>query len=471
MVISDIFSHLIELTTNVTDGFTTALFTADNEERTLYLRNHLSLSSNFVPGVKIPFGQGPIGEVAETQKPVVLDHFDPQTVPLEIYKRKEDLKSFIAVPVIFKELEGVLAVTTKEAYSFPPKLQKIIQGFACQMAWHLYQEKQRPDRRGKTWPSIRKMNAYSQLLSECEDRNTLGDRLIQIPKSILDHDAAAVVWFDAKGAGSVGRQRGFHQDLSSLRVEMGLGLAGTCAQNRSPVLTRALHPPKTFLFTEKEAPENLGSVLAVPIAMNERLLGVLICGSLLTDTLSLPDLDKLSLIAQAAGSALYYAETRDRLLQEKNRDPITGVYNHRFLTDHHEAVAEKIFLDQDPVFFMTLQLTNLPSLYEAHGTRRGDMLLRGLVSLLSKSIPSPKNIFKYSDTAFMIMILKKDPEQMTEVESRLKHLLNQPLSVGGTPIHLQADWGLAVFPDDGDQLLDLVGLSWARTCSNLNVTS
>ncbi len=472
MVISDIFSHLIELTTNVTDGFTTALFAADHEEKTLYLRNHMSLSSNFIPGVKIPFGQGPIGQVAETLKPVVLDHFDQETIRLEIYKKKEDLKSFIAVPVIHHELEGVLAVATKETYSFAPKMQKILSGFADQMAWHLYQEKLKPNRRGRAWPSIRKMNAYSQLLAECFDRNTVGERLIEIPQSILDHNAAAVLWFDSRGMGTIQHQRGFHQDLSMLEVNVGSGLAGACAQNRSPVLTKALHPPQTVLFSEQEAPENLGSVIAVPITMNQRLLGVLVCGSLRTDGLTLPDLDKLSLIAQAAASALYYAETKDRLLVDRNRDPITGVYNHRFLTDHQQAVSDKIFQEGQPVFFLTAQVANLPALYETHGVRHGDMLLKGMVSIFNKAIPSPKNIFKYSDNAFLIMVLKKDREQMAAIENKLKHLFShQPLSVGGTPMTVKAEWGLSTYPDDGDHLLDLISLSWSRTSPNFKVTT
>ena len=69
-------NQLIELTSNVTDAFTTALFVSDPEKRKLSLAGYHSLSLNFDDKALIAYGDGPIGWVAENEKPY-LEEFSP----------------------------------------------------------------------------------------------------------------------------------------------------------------------------------------------------------------------------------------------------------------------------------------------------------------------------------------------------------------------------------------------------------
>lgn len=140
-VVPNLLNQLVELTGNISNAFTIALYKIALEDKTLALRHHISLSSNFKPEVKIKFGEGPIGTVAQSKQPFLDEHIKQNQTKLYFYKKKEDLKSFLAMPVVYKKLEGVLAIDSKQSYSFPVKQQKIITGLANQMGWHLNQEK------------------------------------------------------------------------------------------------------------------------------------------------------------------------------------------------------------------------------------------------------------------------------------------------------------------------------------------
>ena len=144
MAISNIFSHLVELTSNVTNAYTTALYSANRKEETFSLREHFSLNPNLTLKEKIPFTHGPIHKAIKSKMPMVIDHFDTEADELDIFNSTENLKSFLIVPVIHDDIEGVLVIATKDAYSFSPKLQKIVSGFAEQIAWHLFQERPSP---------------------------------------------------------------------------------------------------------------------------------------------------------------------------------------------------------------------------------------------------------------------------------------------------------------------------------------
>jgi diguanylate cyclase (GGDEF)-like protein len=471
MALSNIFSHLIELTSNVTDAYATVLYSTDNEKKTCHLREYFSLSPELEIPTVIPFGEGPISNAITSRKPLVIDYFNPEAAKLEVFNKIEGLKSFLLVPVIHNELEGVLVIATKEAYSFSSKLQKIVTELAGQIAWHLSEGKKSARQSENTASSLNDINTYLQFLGESPDKDTLTKRMVDIPTSIMKCDAIAIVRFDEKGVGAILQHRGFSEDPSLYNLRLGRGIVGICAQSRAPIIHTSIERSLMAIFSSNENTNALNSVVTAPILHNKRLFGVLIAGSTEKNSYSRYDLEKLTLIASGAGSSLSNMEARTQLENEKNRDPITGIYNHRFLINYQRGVSKKIFNGTSPVFFLTVQLTNLPSLYEAHGVRNGDFILRGLVSLISKQVPSPRNIFKYSDNSILIMILKRTREEVATIESRLINLFNDnPLSVNEIPVQLKTAWGLSSYPDESKDLHELIGLSSARTAQPLKVT-
>jgi diguanylate cyclase (GGDEF)-like protein len=397
--------------------------------------------------------------------PQVIDRFDEDPFYKKLFKCREELKSLLIMPVIHMDLEGVLFVAAKSAYSFPPKMQKIVSSFTDQMAWHIYNEGRRASLRGRSWPSIRQMNVFSRLIAESPDREVIADRLTRIPPSILKCDAVAVIWFNANGdVGKIQGHRGFTQELSGMNVIPGKGIVGSCARDRSPILTRIIDERKTILFSDQEKPESLKSLAAVPIVLNERLLGVLLCGSHKQDGLSQPDLDKLSLIASSAATSVANFKGKNRWDYDKNLDPITGVYNYRFLTNSHEAISKRIFLKSKPVYFLCIQLSNLPELYNKYGTGKVDRLLRQIASGFSRVIPAPKHLFKYSDNSFLLLIMGKSPAEAQSLETRLSNLFkNRSIYVDGEAMKVEAEWGMSSYPEEGSNLLDLASLSRSRT--------
>ena len=130
-------NSLVELVSNVTDAYTTAVFLADNQRRILRLWHHYSLGDNVNPKAKISYGVGPIGTVAESKLEFDLTKFaERDSGLLGIYSKSETIKSFFAVPIVNKEgiLEGVISIDSKRNFVFSNKEQKLLQLFAKQFS-------------------------------------------------------------------------------------------------------------------------------------------------------------------------------------------------------------------------------------------------------------------------------------------------------------------------------------------------
>ena len=454
--------HLIELIGNVADAFTCALFTMDPDGKNLALREHFTLSRNLDRKAKIAIGKSPIGLAAQTRKTQLIENFDQNTRFLGIYEKNEDLKSFIALPVIYGDQVGVLAVDTKERYQFSIKLQKILSEFAQQISWSL--EPKTTTTPSTSRPFLQEINSYCRFLAESPNRSSVADRLTQIPASLISCPAIAVTWFEENQMeGKIIGHRGFANDISETKVYFGKGLVGSCAKNRLPLLLQAHEGRRTVLFSEDEKSEDLQCVATLPIQLNDTLYGVLLVGSSEPEGVSQADLDKLALIVSAAASALFCADTKDRWVYDKNLDPVTGVPNHRFLTEYHLALSEEVFKPKESVFFLTFHITNLTTLYETHGVDRGDAYLKQLMALFSKVVPSPKFVFRLSETCFLVLLMERSQKDVELLQSKLKHLLDHnPLYVNGVSIQAKFQWGLSAYPEEGKELFSLINLSRNR---------
>ena len=458
MIPSNLLSHLIDLIGNVADAHTTALFGLTKDK--LVMREHFTLSRHLNRNIVIKIGEGPIGLAAQTLKPQLIEHIDSDIGG--IYKKPENLKGFLAVPVVAEDLLGVLIIDTKESYQISIKLQKTLLNFAEQIAWHLHQEKHRTIT--NDMPSLQELNSYCKFLAESPNRSSVADRLTQIPAAIISFKSIAVIWFEEnQKEGRIISHRGFTHDLSETVVHFGKGLVGSCAKNRSPLLLRFNSERKTILFSEDEKTEDLSSAVALPIQLNETLYGVLLVGSASPEGLSHADLDKLSLIVSAAASALFCSDTKDRWVYDKNLDPVTGVPNHRFLTEYKLAVSEELFKSNQPVYFLSVQLTNLADLYQTYGVDQGDAFLKQMIALFAKMIPSPKFVFRFSENTFALMLMNRKQKEVDQLQTKLKQLFEyNPLHVNGVAMQASIQWGLSVYPDDAKELFKLISLSRNR---------
>ena len=455
MIPLNLLSHLIDLIGNVADAHTTALFGLTKDK--LVMREHFTLSRHLNRNIVIKIGEGPIGLAAQTLKPQLMEHIDSDIG--RIYKKPENLKGFLAIPVIGEDLLGVLIVDSKESYQITIKLQKILSNFAEQIAWHLHQEKHGAILNNA--PNLQELNSYCRFLAESPNRSYVADRLTQIPSAIISYKSIAVTWFEEnhKEARIIGHT-GFTHDLSKTVVHFGKGLVGSCAKNRSPLLFRFNPERKTILFSEEEKTEDLSSAVVLPIQLNETLYGVLLVGSALPEELTHADLDKLSLIVSAAASALFCSDTKDRWVYDKNLDPVTGVPNHRFLTEYKLAVSEELFKSNQPVYFLSMQLTNLTDLYQTYGVDQGDAYLKQMIGLFAKMIPSPKFVFRFSENTFALMLMNHKQNEVDQLQIKLKQLFEyNPLHVNGVTMQARTQWGLSVYPDDAKELFELISLS------------
>ena len=468
MSLSVLLNQLVELTGNISNAYTIALYKVDTDKETLVLRHHISLSLNFDIDAKVKFGEGPIGSVAKSKQPFLVEDFEKNPTKICIYKKNENLKSFLAIPVISNDLEGVLIIDSKESYSFPAKQQKIITGLANQMAWQLNQEKQYSEKDSPSQSLFRDLISYCRFIAESQNKSIATERLTNVPSSILACDAHAVIWFDSKEIGKISKSRGFNEDKANISIYQDKSLAGSCAKSQCPILLSNTANRRSVIFNTNEKKEPFSSLMAAPISFNKQLYGVVVCGAKNAESFSDLELNYLTLMAYSAASSFFCAETKEQWDYNKNLDQIIGIPNHRFIVQHSNALEKDLLTDGSSACFLSLKVNNLPEIYTSFGIKSGDLLQRRIASKISNALPSPKYIFKFSDTIYIVILVNQELSEVQPLKKQLDEAFNKvPFFVDGKSMQVHVELGISCFPTNGKTLSQLIGASFPKKPTRL----
>lgn len=202
-----------------------------------------------------------------------------------------------------------------------------------------------------------------------------------------------------------------------------------------------------------------GSTLCLPLSAQGDSLGFLY--------LSGPEQDagRAQHLATAAAEQLSLALGNLRLQEtlrfQSIRDPLTGLFNRRYLEESLERELARCGRRNQPLTLMMLDLDHFKRFNDAHGHDGGDALLRGFASLLQAHCRSDDTPCRFGGEEFTLILPEMDPEvgleraeaiRVATESMRLQHL-REPLM----PVTVSI--GLASFPRNGVNAAELLRIA------------
>jgi diguanylate cyclase (GGDEF)-like protein len=142
--------------------------------------------------------------------------------------------------------------------------------------------------------------------------------------------------------------------------------------------------------------------------------------------------------------AKYYAE----------KDPLTGLYNRRFVLDMYDKIIALSKRNQTKMYVMVLDCNNFKFINDQYGHKTGDDVLKAIGNVLATKLRYSDVATRWGGDEFMVVGEYKDPEGMDIMVSRIKEEL--VLLSNSMKIPISASIGTAVCPDDHVSLQDLL---------------
>ena len=225
------------------------------------------------------------------------------------------------------------------------------------------------------------------------------------------------------------------------RLPKGEGVVSWVAQERAPVI---LPDVRSY---PKYVPGNpdVRSELAVPVVAGDELLGVLNVESRQPAAFGGDELAILQVMAGQLAVALQNLEAKEKLKELAIRDPLTALYNRRFLEEviGQEVAAARRY--RRPLALLYVDVNGFRAVNNTHGHLVGDEVLRRVAGYLQDNVREADYVFRIGGDEFLVLLPETDGEA-EEVAKRLKQGIGEVLSDVGVPIGLSI--GIAVWEPD-----------------------
>jgi diguanylate cyclase (GGDEF)-like protein len=182
------------------------------------------------------------------------------------------------------------------------------------------------------------------------------------------------------------------------------------------------------LARKRELSESIGKRIALQAAMVDLLAS--------TGQLRMPIL-------------MEYEELR-KLQINATTDPLTSLYNRRFFEDYFAKELNRSIRYTHKLALVIFDLHRFKEVNDRFGHPQGDALLQMAASTLRKSLRTSDYAFRIGGDEFALLLPQSDTEQAAALSRRLRAAYATSIEPLNLRIPLALDYGLAVYPEDGE---------------------
>jgi diguanylate cyclase (GGDEF)-like protein len=172
-------------------------------------------------------------------------------------------------------------------------------------------------------------------------------------------------------------------------------------------------------------------------------------------------------VADHLGLALASLRLRETLHIQSIRDPLTGLYNRRYMEESLERELRRADRKQRPLAALMVDLDHFKKFNDTLGHAAGDAMLRAVGSFLQSRMRKDDIVCRYGGEEFTIIMPESSLEIATQRAERLREDSKRlEISANGQFLgSVTFSVGIACFPDHGttaEQLLHIADLALYR---------
>ncbi len=256
------------------------------------------------------------------------------------------------------------------------------------------------------------------------------------------------------------------EKIKDTRLKIGEGIAGWVAKTGRPLLVPSVDKePRFTRKVDDNASFATESIICIPLKIRDKVLGVIEFVNR-ADFASMHDFDieMLVTVADFAAIALENARNFEQVSKLTITDDITGLYNSRHL---HILLQDEIDRALDLgsncslIFF---DLDFFKKVNDTHGHLCGSRLLAEMGLIVADMLGTQYFGARYGGDEFVVILRDTGKQDALAFCRRLQETLNSHvfLVADGLAIHITASFGIATFPDDGDNNQQILHLADER---------
>jgi diguanylate cyclase (GGDEF)-like protein/PAS domain S-box-containing protein len=199
-----------------------------------------------------------------------------------------------------------------------------------------------------------------------------------------------------------------------------------------------------------------GSAYAVPVLLGPAVLGVL---EFSADAMREPGDDLAGTLGVIASQLAQFIERKrheEAIQHQALHDALTGLPNRALFHDRVQQALEQAGRDGEPFALFVMDLDCFKDVNDTLGHQYGDALLRELGRRLLGCVRASETVARLGGDEFGFLLNGAGEREATALVERVQAALADPFTVQGIPIEVEASLGIALHPNHGSSVDQLV---------------
>jgi len=213
------------------------------------------------------------------------------------------------------------------------------------------------------------------------------------------------------------------------------------------------HPAASTIPGTAREPESL---IAIPLVAGDQRLGVLDVWRDGLDAFTEEDLERCALLGFITAAAWSNAQMYGELERRALTDALTGLFNIRWWRDMGPRVMAQSLRTGAGVGILLMDLDHFKQVNDSAGHAAGDSVLRAVARAVRRVVRDSDYAVRFGGEEFLIVLTNSTVEGAMRVAQALQAAIAELRAPTSEIDRVTASIGVAVFPDHGQELDDVV---------------
>jgi diguanylate cyclase (GGDEF)-like protein/PAS domain S-box-containing protein len=434
----------------------------DENSGEIVISNCINMVRDYT-GVRMKPGQGAIGWVMETQKPLLIPDYRTWDGHLPKYV-DWPWRGVLAVPMTVRDqLVGVIALAdTNPERIFDDSDLQLLNLFAQQAAIAIYNAQLFEETETALTNAQALYRTAGSLINTEHAEDMLTD-LVNIVSDTLPADRVVLITVDLDQQEVidfvVGGQGSEHVQTNTFQ-QVWDGLSGWAIRERQPVLSpKGVPDPRESLALQQiRVNNNGGDIIVVPLIYRDQVLGTLTAINRFDQRdFTQGDVDLMTTIANHASLAIKNAQLFEEIQRLAEIDDLTGLYNRRHLFKLGNLEFSRARRYSTPLSAIMLDIDHFKKVNDTYGHATGDQVLKFLAQLCLGNLREIDILGRYGGEEFVILLPQTSIEAAKETAERLRECVAQAVFPGAAEgLNIKISLGVAELSEAIPDLASLI---------------
>jgi diguanylate cyclase (GGDEF)-like protein len=395
------------------------------------------------------FGEGLTDHVIRTGEPLLIaSGIDRKRAELGINLRRRNLRCFLGVPLrMGGKTSGAVGVSSDREFAFDERDLSVLQTAAGQVAIALENALLFAEAQLRAQHLAVLNHISTRAISSQNAEEMLPEIVNEIQRNFqFEYLGIGILDYTSKDL-EIKAEAGGSNHLAGKRIPLGEGLMGRVARSGEFTLAQGDHFEAGLLEESK-------SVLCIPLAYGETLLGVVNIESTRESAFSIQDVLLLRTVGDLLSTALHNAFIFQKMQHQSITDALTGLKTRRFFLEALAQEWKRASRSGRPFSVVLIDLDKFKEVNDTEGHLEGDLVLARVGRLLEQKCRQSNVVARYGGDEFVILMPETGVEQALTLSERLRlWMATDPML---SERHVTGSFGVASFPLHGSSTEDII---------------